>query len=296
MWLSLKVSVITTMSFQKIRIVTDSVCDISEDLLKRWNIRVIPCYVNYNNQSFADDGVQLDRQAFYKALPTIHPYPTTAAPSPAFAEEILREALEGYDHVIGIHVPAALSSTFANICAAAAQIDPARFTLIDSETLTMGIGMQVLIAAEVAAETGSVQAVIETVQKVKQHQRLYAALYSLDALRRSGRVNSFISSVGTLLQIKPIIEVRNSQVHPINRIRTFSKAIDHLYDLVKAQAPLDRLVVLHIQNEESARAFLERLGGIAPAGTTIVEVGPTLGTHIGIGSLGAVTLSKNWRS
>lgn len=283
------------MHFQKIRIVTDSVCDLSDELLAQWNIRVIPCYVNYHDQSFADDGVQLDRRAFYQALPTIHPYPTTAAPSPALAEEILREALEGYDHVIGIHVPAALSSTFANIRAAAAQIDPNRFTLIDSQTLTMGIGMQVLIAAEVATATGNVQAVVETVEKVRRHQRLYAALYSLDALRRSGRVNSFISSIGTLLQIKPIIEVRDSQVHPIHRIRTFSKAIDHLYDLVAAQAPLDRLVVLHIQNLDGAQAFLQRLERIAPAGTTIVEVGPTLGTHIGLGSLGAVTLARDWR-
>jgi DegV family protein with EDD domain len=283
------------MSFQKIRIVTDSVCDISADLLAQWNIRVIPCYVNYHDQSYADDGVQLDRKAFYQALPTIYPYPTTAAPSPALAEEILREALEGCDHVIGIHVPAALSSTFANIRAAAAQIDPDRFTLIDSQTLTMGLGMQVLIAAEVAAATGSVQAVVETLARVRAHQRLYAALYSLDALRRSGRVNSFVSSIGTLLQIKPIIEVRDSQVHPINRIRTFSKAIDHLYELVAAQAPLDRLAVLHIQNLQGAQAFLERLGDLAPAGTTIVEVGPTLGTHIGIGSLGAATLSQGWR-
>lgn len=283
------------MTSQKIRIVTDSVCDISPELLAQWNIVVIPCYVNYHDHSYADDGVQLDRQAFYRALPSINPYPTTAAPSPAFAEDILRDALEGYDHVIGIHVPAALSSTFANIRAAAMNIDPSRFTLIDSQTLTMGLGMQVLIAAEVAAATGSVQAVVETLDKVRRHQKLYAALYSLDALRRSGRVNGFISSIGTLLQIKPIIEVRDSQVHPINRIRTFSKAIDHLYELVAAQAPLDRLVVLHIQNMEGAQAFLERLGNLAPAGTPIVEVGPTLGTHIGIGSLGAATLSRNWK-
>lgn len=283
------------MTFQKIRIVTDSVCDISPELLAQWKIVVIPCYVSYHNQSFADDGVQLDRQAFYRALPTINPYPTTAAPSPDFAADFLRRALEGYDHVIGVHVPAALSSTFANIRAAAAQIDASRFTLIDSQTLTMGLGMQVLIAAEVAAATGSVQAVVETLEKVRKHQKLYAALYSLEALRRSGRVNSFISSVGALLQIKPIIEVRDSQVHPIKRIRTFSKAIDHLYELVAAQAPLDRLVVLHIQNLDGARAFLDRLGDIAPPNTPIVEVGPTLGTHIGIGSLGATTLSRNWK-
>jgi DegV family protein with EDD domain len=284
------------MTFQKIRIITDSVCDIPDELLQRWNIAVIPCYVNYNGQSYADDGVQLDRAAFWKMLPTITPYPTTAAPSPAFAEELLRQAAEGYDHVIGIHVPAALSSTFNNIKFAASKLPANTVTLIDSHNLTMGQGTQVLVAAEVAAQTGNVQAVVDAVAKVQKYQKLYAVLYSLDALKRSGRVNPLIGSIGTLLQIKPIVEVKNSVVEPIHRIRTFSKAVDTLYELVVAQAPFDRLTVLHIQNESGAHDFLNRLGALATADTHIIEVGPTLGTHIGIGSLGATTLNTQWKA
>lgn len=282
------------MTFQKIRIITDSVCDIPNDLLQRWNIAVIPCYVNYNGQSYADDGVQLDRAAFWKMLPTISPYPTTAAPSSAFAEEILRQAAEGYDHVIGVHVPAALSSTFNNIKFAGSKLP--NVTLIDSHSLTMGQGTQVLVAAEVAAQTGNVQAVVDAVAKVQQYQKLYAVLYSLDALKRSGRVSPLFSSIGTLLQIKPIVEVKRSVVEPIHRIRTFSKAVDTLYELVVAQAPFDRLTMLHIQNESGAHDFLNRLGSLVPTDTRIVEVGPTLGTHIGIGSLGATTLNTQWKA
>lgn len=285
-----------TMTFQKIKIVTDSVCDIPSELLAQWSISVIPCYVNYSGESYADDGSQLDRQQFYDLLPTLNPYPTTSAPSPAFAEEILHSAMQGYDHLIGIHVPSALSATFNNIRFAASTLPSGRATLIDSHSLTMGLGTQVLIAAEVAARTGSVDAVIHAVEQVQKHQRLYAVLHSLDALQRSGRVNPLISSIGTLLQIKPIVEVHDSHVTPIHRIRTFSRAIDTLYDLVIAQAPLDRLTVLHIRNEDSAHAFLDRLGAVAPADTRIIEVGPTLGTHIGIGSVGAVTLSQQWKA
>lgn len=284
------------MTFQKIRIVTDSVCDIPNDLLEKWQITVIPCYVNYGGQSYADDGTQLDRKQFYDLLPTLNPYPTTSAPSPAFVEEILREALEGYDHLIGIHVPAALSSTFNNIRFAASSLPAGRVTLIDSQTVTMGLGTQVLIAAETAAQTGSVEAVQSALARAQKVQRLYAVLYSLNALRSSGRVNPLISSIGTLLQIKPIVEVRDSQVISLHRIRTFSKAVDTLYDLVKAEMPLDRLTVLHIRNEQGAQDFLTRLGAAAPADTRIVEVGPTLGTHIGIGSLGATTLSQQWKA
>lgn len=283
------------MTFQKIRIITDSVCDIPADLLARYNIAVIPCYVNYNGQSYADDGKQLNRDEFYRILPALNPYPTTSAPSPALAAEMLAAALEGYDHLVGIHVPSALSATFANIRLGASQLPQERVTLVDSQMLTMAQGMQVLLAAEVAEKTGSVAAVLETLEQVRQHQRLYAVLYSLDALRRSGRVNPLISSIGTLLQIKPIVEVRSSQVEPVSRVRTFSKALDALYELVVAQAPFDRLTVLHIQNREGAQAFLERLGDLAPPDTLIVEVGPTLGTHIGPGSIGAATLNRQWK-
>jgi DegV family protein with EDD domain len=280
----------------KIKIVTDSVCDIPQALLDQWNISVIPCYVNYGGRSYLDDGKELDRAGFWQDIAKFTEYPTTSAPAPGLAEEILTAAFQGYDHLIGIHVPAALSSTFNNIRAGAKNLPQDRVTFADSQTLTMGLGMQVLVAAEVAQNTGNVQDVLNAIEKVRKYQKLYATLYSLDALKRSGRVNPFVASIGTLLQIKPIIEVDNSIVHPIARVRTFGKAVDYLYDLVIKQTPLDRLVVLHIQNENGAKEFLERLGNHAPSDTQIIEVGPTLGTHIGMGSVGAMTLSQQWKA
>ncbi len=282
-------------SKQRIRIVTDSVCDIPPDLITRWSITVIPCYVNFGGRSYADDGVELDREAFYRALPTARPYPTTAAPSPGLAEEKLREALQSADHVVAIHVPAKLSGTLNAVRLAAQAVDPDRITIVDSHTLTMGIGWQVLAAAEAAQASGDLDQVLSAIERTRQHQKLYAAIATMDNLKRSGRVNALVANVGTLLQIKPIVSVADSEVQSVARIRTFNKALETLYDLVQAEAPLDRLAILHISNLAGAQAFQAKLGELAPPDTLIVEVGPTLGTHIGPGSVGVATVSKQWR-
>lgn len=281
---------------KKIKIVTDSVCDIAPALLEKWDIHVIPCWVNFDGESYLDDGEQFDRDHYYERLPDMTEQPSTAAPSPELAREILEEAMEGADHLIGIHVPEKLSATLTNIRLGAQGLPQERVTLVDAQTLTFGIGMQVLVAAEIAQETGDVAAVLDAVERVRQHQQLYAAFATMEYLRRSGRVSALVASVGSLLQIKPIVRVWESDVIPVTRVRTFKKAQARLRDLIADEAPLDRLAVLHIRNEEGARAFRESLGELAPPDTPIVEVGPTLGTHIGPGSVGALTLSARWRA
>jgi DegV family protein with EDD domain len=279
-------------SKQKIRIVTDSVSDIPQDLLKKWGIALVPTFVNYNQQSYADDGVELDRAAYYHHLQNSRQLPTTAAPPPALVEKILREAMEGYDHAICIHVPSKYSVTMNNVRLGAQSIGSEKFTFIDSGTLTMGIGMQVLIAAQVAAETGDVQQVVQVVERVRVNQRLYAIIDTMEYVRRSGRVNTLVAALGTLLRIKPVVTVYDSDIKPIQRIRTYKKAVAYLQDLVREAAPFERCIMLHVQNESGAHDILEGLSDILPADTPIVEVGPTLGTHIGPGSVGVTFLPK----
>ncbi|MCS6836079.1 MAG: DegV family protein [Anaerolineae bacterium] len=279
---------------QRIRIITDSVCDLPSDLVAQHNIVIIPCFVNFDGQSYADDGHELDRSTFYQRIPQMKDFPKTSAPPPSLAEKILREALEGYDYGICIHVPSAFSATLNNV-KLGGQTMQDKLTFIDSQTLSMGIGLQALIAAEVAAETGDTNQVLRALEAVQRHQRLYAVLATLDFLRRSGRVNPLLASIGTLLQLKPVVSAHDSIIEPIARIRTFSKAVDFLYQKVMEQAPFERLFILHIQNEAGALALRDSLGQDLPADTSIIEVGPTLGTHIGPGSLGAVTLPRHWK-
>jgi len=280
---------------QRIRIITDSVCDLPPALVAQHNIAIIPCFVNFDGQSYADDGHNLDRSTFYQRIPQMKDFPKTSAPPPSLAEKILREALEGYDHAICIHVPSAFSATLNNVKLGGQSLPQDKLTFIDSQTLSMGIGLQALIAAEVAAQTGDVGQVVRATEAVQRHQRLYAVLATLDFLRRSGRVNPLLASIGTLLQLKPVVSAHDSVIEPIARIRTFSKALDFLRQQIMEQSPFERLFILHIQNEAGALALRDSLGQDLPPDTPIIEVGPTLGTHIGPGSLGAVTLPRHWK-
>jgi len=277
---------------KKIRIMTDSVCDIPQALLEKWNIGVIPCYVNFEGNSYLDDGTQFDRAGFYSRLPQMKDFPTTAAPSPALAEEMLKEAMEGYDHIVSVNVAAKLSATLNNIRLGGQQGLPGQVTVLDSGGVTMSIGSQALVAARVAAETGDVDAVVAAVESTRKRQKLYAIIANLEYLRRSGRVNAISAFAGSILQIKPILDVHDGEVDVAERVRTMSKAVSRLRALTEAQAPLEHLTILQIENEEGAEQLKDMLKGVLPADNITVMAGPTLGVHIGPGSLGVVTVRK----
>jgi DegV family protein with EDD domain len=283
------------MTFRTIRFVADSTCDIPRELLDKWKISTVPAFVNYGGKSYADDGVELDRVVYYNQMPTMTAQPTTSAPPPALVEKIIHKAFEGADHLVMLTAPATLSGIYNAFRLGASQLPQDCVTLIDSGTLTMALGFQTLIGAEVAAETGNLEAVLSAIQRVRANQQVYAIPETMEYLRRSGRVSWAAASVGALLQIKPLVSATESEVKAIARVRTFSKAVDKLIELIQEQAPLDRLALLHVNNSEGAQEMKNRLGDIAPAETFIINVTPVIGTHIGPGALGVTTVSKAWR-
>lgn len=284
------------MTSKQIRITADSVCDLPADILQELNVKLIPTYVNIGNESIADDGVALNREDFYRRLPSLSTQPTTAAPSPGDAESFFRGVLEdGADHIISIHVPEKLSGVYNTMRLGAEAVDKDKITLVDSLQLTFGIGMQVWVAAELAQETDDVDEIVAAIERVRQNTELYAIIDTLEYMKRSGRVNVLIANLGTLLRIKPIVRVWDGDIESHARVRTWSRAEDKLRELTRAQAPLDRLAIMHIANRAGAEKFLESIKDIAPEKTIIIEVTPTLGTHIGPGSVGVTTLRKNWR-
>lgn len=284
------------MAFKKIRFVTDSTCDIPPELLQKHNITVVPCYINYGNNSYADDGKQLVREDFYTNLPSMKPAPTTAAPSPGDSKAAIEAAAADADHVIVVTVASKLSGTFNSLRLGAADLPPDRVTLIDGQTMSMGLGWQVLLGAETAEATGNVEQTVEAVMKVRQHAHLYAGLETMEFLRRSGRVSWAAANIGALLQIKPVLHIYDGEVQPASRVRTFARVVDELVKFAHSHAPLDRLAVLHALNPEGAVNLQNRLADIAPPDTIVLSITPTIGTHIGPGGLGVATVSKSWRT
>lgn len=284
------------MTSRRIRIASDSVCDLPAGIVDELGINIIPTYVNIGEQSIPDDGSTLNREQFYRDLPKYQNLPTTAAPSPGDAEAFFRGILLDDDQqAISIHVPEKLSGVLNAMRLGANAVSADRIKLVDSQQLTLGMGFQVWVAAELAANGATLNTILDTIERVRQHTRVYAIIDTLEYLRRSGRVNALLANLSSLLKIKPIIKVIDGEIKSLARMRTWARAAERLSDLARAEAPLDRLAVLHINNRSAAERFLESLSDIAPRDCMIVEVTPTLGTHIGPGSIGVATLNKNWR-
>jgi len=284
------------MTFKKIKFVTDSTCDIPPELVQKWGIGIVPAFVNYGGNSYADDGKELIREEFYARLPSMTETPKTAAMPPGLAEKIITETFEGADHLFILTAPAALSGIYNSMRLGASNLPPDRVTLIDSGTVTMALGWQLLIGAEVAAETGDVDKVKDAINRVRAHQKLYAGLATMEFLRRSGRVSWALAGIGALLQIKPMLEVKDSVVLPLARVRTFGRVVQELLSLTRAQAPLDKLAILHSNNPNGALDMQNQLVDIAPADTLIINITTVIGTHIGPGALGVALVNKGWRA
>ncbi len=283
------------MTFKKIRFIADSTCDIPPDVLQKWNIVIIPAFVNYGGASYADDGKELDRVAYYDQLASMTTQPSTAAPAPGLTEAIITKVAAECDHVVMLTVPEKLSGIYNAFRLGASSLPPDKYTLIDSGSTTMAMGFQVLVGAEVAAETGDVTAVVDAIERAHRNIRLYAAPESMTYLRRSGRVGWAAAGAATLLQIKPIVSLTDGVVESTARVRTFGKAVEKMVELALEQAPLDRLALLHTNNPEGAQDMRRQMGSAVPAETYIINVTPVLGTHVGPKALGVITLSKAWR-
>jgi DegV family protein with EDD domain len=282
----------TAMTFKKIRFVTDSTSDIPADLVQKYGIGNIPTIVNYGDKSLSDNGVDLIREDFYRQLPSMNPFPTTAAMPPALAEEIIKRTFEDADHLFLISVASKLSGVYNIMRLSASKLPPERVTLIDSKSVTLGLGFQVLAGAETAEATGDVEQVKKAVESVRDRAYVYAALETMEFLRRSGRVGWAAAGIGALLQIKPLLEVYDGDVKSGNRVRTFGRAVEELIRLTHEQSPLERLAILYISDRSDAEKLRDRLSDIAPADTLIVSVTPTIGSHVGTGGVGVVTVSS----
>jgi DegV family protein with EDD domain len=280
------------MTIKKIRFVTDSTCDLPPDIVQKYGIGVIPTFVNYGDKSIADDGLELVRAQFYRDLPHMSPFPTTSAMPPALAEQIIHRTFEDSDHLFLISVASKLSGVYNIMRLCATKLPPERYTLIDSKSVTLGLGFQVLAGAEAAEKTGDVEQVKAAVEHVRERARVYAALETMEFLRRSGRVGWAAASIGALLQIKPMLEVFDGDVKSGSRVRTFGRAVEELIKIAHERAPLERFAVLYISDHAEAEKLRERLADIAPPDTLVVSVTPTIGVHVGTGGLGLVTVSK----
>lgn len=271
----------------RIALMTDSTCDLPPNWIERYDIHVVPTYVQFGQESLADDGVELTRAGFYERIVNAPVYPTTSAPPLGITCEVMRQALAGADHVIALTAPAQLSGIYNTFRLAAEQTAAGRVTLLDSGMLSMGMGWQVVMAAEMIAAGATPGAIVAANAQLQPRIDVWAALDTMQYLRRSGRVSWATAVVGNLLKIKPVIRLYDSTVSSVTRVRTRQNMFEALVNLAYANAPLERLAVMHTAQVEGAQQLLERLHPIHPAHEpVIVEATPVIGVHVGPNALG----------
>ena len=227
----------------KLSIVTDSTCDLPRAIVDEHGIEVIPCILIVDGQEYAD-GAGLSREEFYRRLPGFKHAPTTAAPSIGdFAVRYQKLIDQGSEHIISIHAAGLLTSMIDTARQAADEF-PGRVTVVDSLSLSLGLGFQVLAAAEAAeAPEAEVHEALAAIESTRRRLHLFAALDTLEYVRRSGRVPAAITILGSVLSIKPVIELTEGQVKVVGAVRTRKQANERMLAFMraggKARAPGD---------------------------------------------------------
>jgi DegV family protein with EDD domain len=269
----------------KIGIVTDSTADLPSELAGRHGIEVVPAIVNIGSNSYFD-GIDISREEFYSRLPNLFPSPTTSSPSVGSIQERYEKLLRaGADFVVSIHPPNELSGIF-NAARLAAEAFGQRVRVLDSGQVSLGLGFQVIMAAEAAARGAIVDEVTALVDDVRQRVRLVALLDTIEYLHRSGRVSWAVAKIGGILRLQPLIELRFGIVHRLGLARTRFQGVERLLDSLNSWGPLERLAVLHTNAESAARSLLEDVKSKGMVQSLLVNVTTAIGTHVGPNGLG----------
>jgi DegV family protein with EDD domain len=274
-----------------IRIVTDSTCDLPQSVVERYNIAVVPLFINFPDQGYLD-GVEMSREEFYRRLPGSNPLPTTATPNPEmFRQTYGRLVEQGATEILSIHMSISLTATVttARRCAK----DFPTVTVLDSRQLSLGTGFLVMRAAQMAAEGRSMREILAALQDQIKRTHVFAALDTLEFLKRSGRMNAAIAGLGTLLQVKPLLRMYDGKP-TIERVRTSSGATRRMIEILTELAPFDQAAVVHTHAPGRAEYMSHQVRHLLPAGHTLaMDITPAIGAHIGPNAVGFAVVTSD---
>jgi DegV family protein with EDD domain len=266
-----------------VAVVTDSTSDIPYDLTEKLQIQIVPNVIVIDGKSI-EDGKDFSRRDFYEKLPQMKQIPTTATASSGTYVALYEDLFsKGVQSILSIHASSQLSGIY-NAATAAAQSFGERVRVVDSQQVSMGLGFQALAAAEAAAEGLPLEAILDRLERLRQRVRLFAMLDTLEYVRRSGRVSWAQAGLGSLLKIKLFVEVKDGIVHRAGEVRTRSKGLTRLHEMLQSLGKPERLAILHTNADHDALDFLESLD--LPEPPLIVNVTTVIGTHVGPNALG----------
>ena len=275
-----------------VRVVTDSTSDLPVEIARRYQIEIIPNNLVLDGQCFKDDGEEISREVFYNRLPGLKNPPTTAtASSGDYLAMYNRIFQQGVDHIISIH-PSALLTGILNSVNIAAQMAEKFVHVIDSGQASLGLGFQVLAAAQAAQEGHALDEILHRIETVRCHIRLVAMLDTLEYVRRSGRVSWAETRLAALFGLRPLIELNQGQVLSLGEARTRKKGIQRLGDILQKLGKVKRMVVLHTNAEQDAVKFQSQHQHLSAEPVWLCNVTTVIGSHVGPNGLGFAVVTS----
>jgi DegV family protein with EDD domain len=271
----------------RVRIVTDSACDLTDQLATANGIVIVPLSIRFGDEELVDRR-DLNAEEFWKRCASSPTLPETSAPPPGAFQSVFEAARDdGYDAVVCVTISAELSSgTHQSAVTAAGAAHGIDVRVVDTRTVTMGQGLVALAAAEAASSGADAAAISDLAAEVALRTRVFGAIDTLEHLQRGGRIGAARAMLGSMLSIKPVIQVSNGIVAEESKQRTRSRCLEYLAGKVRAAAPLERLAVCDGAAPDLDK-FLGLLDGIeVHQGLLTVELGPVVGTHTGPGTIG----------
>ena len=278
-----------------IAIVTDSTADIPPELIEEYGIHVVPQILIMGDKTWRDR-VDIDSPTFYELLKTSSRFPSTSQPSATeFSDLFTRLAVDSAG-IVAVLVSNEFSGTLSSARTAAANLPDIPIEIVDSRATSMQLGFTTLVAARVAAQGGSLEEVAVAAQARVGRVHVYFLVDTLEYLHRGGRIGGAAKLVGSALNLKPILEIRDGIITPLTRVRTRRKALEKLHELLDehlASQDQIHMAVLHVAAaDEAARLMAELDARFDPIEMIASECSPVIGAHAGPGTVGVAFYSE----
>jgi len=274
----------------KVSVVTDSTSDLPPEVARELGITVVPAQIQFGEQVFLD-GVELTTDEFYHRLQSSSTLPKTSPASISTFNSIYRRIAEEADSIISIHVAAKLSVTYDIARQASADLK-CSISVVDSQTASMACGLLAIIAAKAARAGESLKDIEELVRQAIPNTVTFGVFGTLEYLARGGRIGKGQAFLGTLLKINPILAIRMSEVVPVERVRTRSRAVERLCEIVRGLGTLREMSVMRTTDPAEAEDVIRRLSSVFPPERVYrASIGPSMGTQVGPHAVGVALVA-----
>ena len=269
-----------------VRIVTDSTADLTPEQQRGAGITVVPLNVHFGDEVFRDH-VDLSADEFFRRLKASPQLPRTSQPSVGAFEEAFRKLREAGDEVVAVHLSSKVSGTYNSALMAAQSVGDGKIEVVDSLSTSMALGFMALEGARLAKAGRDRQAIAESLQALAPKARVICVVDTLTYLERGGRIGKARALLGSLLNVKPILQLKDGEVVPLGRARGRAQALSRLVELLERDGKVSQLAIMHGAAQPDAEQLRDRVATSYPGlDILLTEIGAVLGTHTGPGVIG----------